>query len=167
MSFISMALGLGCTFFGVLSLFSFGMSGLVASLENDRRFHLSWVKHWFREPKGPGEGMPEGWLPPGLKCCNQCSFSLCVLVLLPPCISFRPRLHMAGKWLLQGPQPECQGQLPPRSRWKVSWVSLSFRGSHGRPQVIHSDWGKAKLGEVCGPSPGTRDGVPCPGSTWT
>lgn len=54
MSFISMALGLGCTFFGVLSLFSFGMSGLVASLENDRRFHLSWVKHWFREPKGPG-----------------------------------------------------------------------------------------------------------------
>ena len=43
------------TFLCMLSSFTFCMSRLMSSAENDRKFNCSWLKHWFKELTGTGE----------------------------------------------------------------------------------------------------------------
>ena len=51
----------------MLSSFILGMSRLMSSAENDRKFNSSWLKHWFKELTGTGgrctwrRGCTQGW----------------------------------------------------------------------------------------------------------
>lgn len=159
---MSMSSWLGYTFSYVLSSFSFGVSGLVSQLENDRRFNASRLQRGFQELKPTG-CVPEdaaesrAQMPPSVF-----TFSASLGSAFSSG-AFSLRLRPAGKRLLQVLRPWCQGQPLPRSQRKISCLSLCLTGHMPVPESFATVREKQSL-VACGPSPGTRRDVTFPAS---